>query len=105
MYIGDDVDFILVLIYTPVAISTPVGGCIDGEVQLADGTSLDGVLEGRLEVCINNAWGTVCDSRFGTEDAMVACAHLGGYSREGECSLSESHLCTLCRSIGIALGR
>ena len=39
-------------------------------------------IAGRLEVCINNAWGTVCDDRFGNEDAAVACSQISGYSKQ-----------------------
>ena len=38
--------------------------------------------EGRLEVCVNGVWGTVCDKRFGRLDAQVACNQLG-YDHEG----------------------
>ena len=31
---------------------------------------------GRVEVCINRAWGTICDNGFGTEDAVVICNQL-----------------------------
>ena len=43
-----------------------------------------GTLEGRVEVCINNAWGTVCDTFFGQEDAETVCASIGGFYRVGE---------------------
>ena len=39
--------------------------------------------EGRVEICINNAWGTVCDSGFTKEDARVACRQLGLLQIEG----------------------
>ena len=42
-----------------------------------------GTREGRIEVCINNAWGTVCDTLFGREDAAVVCEQLEGFQREG----------------------
>ena len=33
--------------------------------------------EGRIEVCINNVWGTVCGIHWGRQDTMVACKQLG----------------------------
>ena len=32
---------------------------------------------GRVEVCINNAWGTVCNNHYGTREATVICRQLG----------------------------
>ena len=33
--------------------------------------------EGRLEVFLNNKWGTVCNDRFDMADGSVACRQLG----------------------------
>ena len=40
------------------------------------------MLEGRVEVCVNNEWKTVCDNGFGNVDAKVVCRQLG-YSSTG----------------------
>ena len=37
-----------------------------------------------MEICINNAWGTVCNRLFGPEDAATACEQLGGFYRESK---------------------
>ena len=40
-------------------------------------------IDGRLEICFNNAWGTVCNNSFRGIDAQVACNQLKGFEREG----------------------
>ena len=59
--------------------------CHDGDVKLANGRHPN---EGRVEVCLNEMWGTVCDDiisplwGWNTSEADVVCQQLG-YSRAG----------------------
>lgn len=53
---------------------TPPANCSDGDVRLVDGTASN---EGRVEICFNSAWGTICDSSFTGRDAGVICQQLG----------------------------
>jgi deleted-in-malignant-brain-tumors protein 1 len=48
--------------------------CEYGDIRLVDGTT---ELEGRVELCINETWGTVCDGFWSTFDTNVACRQLG----------------------------
>ena len=49
-------------------------------MQLA-GSSYNNV--GRIDLCINGTWGTICSNSFDTKDASVVCQQLG-YSSYGK---------------------
>lgn len=57
--------------------------CRHGSLQLVNGTLNTSVSSGRLEICLNRAWGTVCGVQFGYTDAEVACRQLEGFYAEG----------------------
>jgi len=67
----------------------PQGGltanCTLGEIRLVNGAS---ELDGRVEVCFGNLWGTICHNSWDNRDAGVICKQLfgpsfGGYAING----------------------
>ena len=57
-----------------------ITNCEDGAVRLVGGST---ALEGRVEICLNDVWGTVCQTsspwsfNFGAIEAHVVCDQLG----------------------------
>ncbi len=50
------------------------GNCTEGEVRLVNGAAEN---EGRVEICLENAWGTICDDNWDGREARVVCRQLG----------------------------
>ena len=49
-------------------------GCTEGEIQLTGGANYT---EGRVVICLNDEWGTVCDEVWDITNAGVVCRQLG----------------------------
>ncbi len=51
-----------------------VGLCSDGDVRLVGGKD---EIEGRVEMCKENVWGSICDDSWDVHDGGVVCQQLG----------------------------
>ena len=64
-----------ILLLTPnVDLSCLCAACSTGEIRLEGGSTM---YEGRVEVCRDQTWGTICDDGWSSLDATVVCRHLG----------------------------
>ena len=63
-------NYLLTVVNPPVDLTA---NCTLGDVRLVNGTS---VLEGRVEVCFGNLWGTICHNSWDNRDAGVICKRL-----------------------------
>ncbi len=65
------ITIIIVLLYSRNDIAV---NCTDGSLRLVGGASYR---EGRVEVCVDNCWGTVCGEGWTERDAGNVCSKLG----------------------------
>ena len=61
--------------------------CVQSSVRLQGGANQ---LTGRVEICLNNQWGTICDAQWNAGDVRVLCRQLG-FSPNGNNSYRHSY--------------
>lgn len=68
--------------YTCIDLRLGPGICNEGTIRLADGVFDQ---QGRVEICTNGIWGTICDQGWDDADARILCRDLG-YTGTGKIS-------------------
>ena len=57
-----------------------IGTCIEGDVRLSSFEGYDSstdYVSGEVQVCVNEVFGSVCDTSWDNQDASVVCSQLG----------------------------
>lgn len=62
--------------------------CEEGDVRLQGGAN---IREGRVEVCVNETWSTVCDLGWSSVDANIVCGQLN-FVNQGIMSAIEGYI-------------
>ena len=73
-YTSVQLPFIAFVCYFQLTILFFTVSCPSGAIRLIGSSRAS---EGRVEVCLNNTWGTVCDDGWTDVDASVVCRQLG----------------------------
>ena len=69
-----------------------ITACTDGDIRLMNGTE-PSVREGRVEICYNNEYGSICDDFWDIVDVGVVCRQLGFNISQG--NFNQHHLAIL----------
>ena len=64
----------LLIVLSDLHVNLVQSNCADGDVRLMNGTT---PYEGRVEICYDGVWGSVCDSGWNYQDAAIVCLQLG----------------------------
>ena len=81
--------------------STAVQNCTNETIRLVDGPVESA---GRVEICINGVWGTVCDSGWNSNDAVVVCRQLGYSVNPGRGKLKDGIQLGICLAVHFQVG-
>ena len=72
-------------------------GCTTGDIKL---TGFTGPQSGRVDICLDGVWGSVCNDGWGRADAAVVCRQLGIHN-----PLKGSKLPATSRSVSVRTSR
>jgi len=75
---------------------------VDGDLRLQGGGAYvfgNLSIQGRVEICLNNAWGTICDRQFGQEELRTVCTQIAGVTYQ--CRWLATRLCSTQVTLGL----
>ena len=64
-------------VFTHVPILVATSSSFLNPVRLVVNSTVQGSIEGTVEILYNGTWGTICDDYWGFDDALVTCKMLG----------------------------
>ena len=67
---------LLIFSTDPNVVNSLNSSCDNGALRLIKGDDNVDMFEGRVEVCVNNLWGSVCNRGFRAREADVICRQL-----------------------------
>ena len=72
--------FTIIIIISNLSVILAPVNCDEGAIRLADG---DIQQQGRVEICIDGIWSTICATNWDNSNAFVVCKQLG-FAASGE---------------------